>query len=127
VKDRKLTEKLSKSLQLWQTRYLRLVKRVSTPANWDKTLSAVAERAARINHESRITGNALINIVDEILRHRRRGLSDNEIQAAIEQLIVAQTLNPDFVAQQPESFTPSARKAIVYTFFSVVDGYREDI
>lgn len=86
-------------------------------------------RAVSINNESRVTGNALIHIVDEILRYRRRGLSDAEIQMAIEQLITAQTLNPDFALQNTLKREPTGFKTppIVRSFLSVVHGFREDI
>ncbi|MGZ3721741.1 MAG: hypothetical protein ACXVA9_02345 [Bdellovibrionales bacterium] len=127
-RDKKLPDHLRKKILRWQNLYLRLVKKVSTPATWDKTIEVLKDRAAKINNESRITGNALIHIVDEILRYRRRGLSDAEIQQAIEQLIGSQTLNPDFIPQSPAK-APSNQKTqpIVRSFLSVVHGYREDI
>jgi uncharacterized protein YdiU (UPF0061 family) len=123
-KDGKLTRKLRKDIELWQRRYLRLVRNVTGPITWDKTVASLNKRSARINHETRITGNALIHIVDEILRYRRRGLTASEVQAAIEDLIDAQTLNPDFrsTALQSDKTHP-----IVRSFLSVVHGYREDI
>jgi uncharacterized protein YdiU (UPF0061 family) len=130
VKDRKPSEQIKTEITRWQKLYLRLVQRVSTPATWGKTIHSVQERATAINNESRMTGNALINIVDEILRHRRRGLADAEIQAAIEQLVSAQTLNPDFTAPDAATQTgPLVHKtqSIVRSFLSVVHGYREDI
>jgi uncharacterized protein YdiU (UPF0061 family) len=125
--DRKLTPRLRRRIARWQTHYLRLIRLVCTPQTWDKTVASVHVRAERINHESRITGNALIQIVDEILRYRRRGLSDTEIQTAIEELIAAQTLNPDFRQPNRQSPPEPAIEPILYNFLSVVHGYREDI
>jgi uncharacterized protein YdiU (UPF0061 family) len=129
AKDKKLQDSVRKQILRWQRLYIRLIKRVSTPATWAKTMKSVTERATAINAESRMTGNALINIVDEILRYRRRGLSDAEIQAAIEQLISAQTLNPDFTPQRASSNPSSQGKTqpIVRSLLSVVHGFREDI
>lgn len=123
-KDRKLTRPLRRNIALWQERYLRLVRKVNTPTTWDKTVRSLAARAQKINHEARITGNALINIVDDILRYRRRGFSDSELQTAIEELISAQTLNPDFARQGQD---PSKSHPILREFLSVVHGFREDI
>jgi hypothetical protein len=124
-KDRRLTNALRRKMATWQHRYLKLLRCVTTPATWEKTIAHIKTRAVKINHESRITGNALIHIVDEILRYRRRGLSDVEVQSAIEELISSQTLNPDFqgVKNDPES----SGKPIVRSFLAVVHGYREDI
>lgn len=124
-KDRRLTPNLRRKIAAWQELYLKLVRKVTGPVTWDKTMRLLHERAARINNGSRITGNALIHIVDEILRYRRRGLSDAEVQAAIDELIVAQTLNPDFTgAYKADGTLP---KPLVRSFLSVVHGYREDI
>lgn len=128
VKDRKISDNLRRQISRWQKLYIRLIKRVSGPATWTRTLKLVKERAVQINNESRMTGNALINIVDEILRNRRRGLSAAEIQAAIDQLIASQTLNPDFTAQTgSDSTLPNKTQPLIRSFLSVVHGYREDI
>lgn len=123
-KDGKLTRKLRTEIMKWQRLYIRLVRKVSGPATWDKTVSVLHKRATRINHETRITGNALIHIVDEILRYRRRGLTASEVQTAIEDLIDAQTLNPDF---RSSAIAMDKTHPIVRSFLSVVHGYREDI
>jgi len=123
--DKKLSPRLQRQLELWQKLYIQVVEVASTPETWEKTAGTLALRAMRINNSRRITGNALIHIVDEILRHRRRGLSDGQIQAAIEELIQAQTLNPDY--QSLQGSHSKAPHAILRSFFSVVDGFREDI
>ncbi len=82
AKDRKLTPNLERRIARWQDAYLKLARKVSSSTTWSKTTKIVKERSARINHEARITGNALIHIVDQILKLRRRGLSDAEVQRA---------------------------------------------
>lgn len=123
-KDRKPNRQMRQKFKQWQSHYLSLVRKVCTPATWQKTATAIYERAAQINNESRITGNALIQVVDEILRQRRRGISDAEIQVVIDALIEAQTLNPD--ARHSSSPAPVS-KPVMRNFLSVVHGAREDI
>ncbi len=124
-KDRKLYESLDRKIMRWQQLYVRLLKRVSTPVTWGKSVALLATRAGGINAQGRVTGNALIHIVEEILRYRRRGLSDAEIQVAIENLVGAQTLNPDYVTTKQR---PNGKiQPIVRSLLSVVHGYREDI
>ena len=127
AKDSRLTAAWRRRITLWQKCYVKLVRKVSGPATWDKTTQLIATRASRINHGERITGNALIHIVDEILRFRRRGLSDAEVQVAIEELITAQTLNPDFKSPQFTQSESLKTLSIVSSFLSVVHGFREDI
>lgn len=127
-KDRRLTQRRRRAMARWQESYIQLLRKAATPATWDKTMAAIAKRSAQINNESRLTGNGLIHIVDEILRYRRKGLSDAEIQATIDGLIETQTLNPDYVANfNAESKAPDSVKSIMRNFLSVIHGYREDI
>lgn len=146
-KDRRLSRHRRQTIALWQQRYVQLVRRITTPATWDKTLASIHSRAAQINNESRLTGNGLIHIVDQILRYRRKGLADDEIQAAIESIIDSQTLNPDFKSiSGPNSLTgalprnssgrhlgnsgkakPKSVDNIMRNFLTVIHGHREDI
>ncbi|NJL24180.1 MAG: hypothetical protein HC902_02685 [Calothrix sp. SM1_5_4] len=61
-KDRRLTRRLRAKIAQWQHLYVKVLKRVAVPQNWDKLLANLSPRAARINRDTRITGNALINI-----------------------------------------------------------------
>ncbi|MGE0527690.1 MAG: hypothetical protein AB7P49_11550, partial [Bdellovibrionales bacterium] len=126
-KDRRLTKYVRRKIARWQQLYIKLLTRVSTPVTWDQTVTTVRQRARLINDESRITGNALICIVDELLRYRRRGLSDAQIQEAIDDLITAQTLNPDCAGISPDLREAVAAKPLLRGFLSVVHGFREDI
>jgi hypothetical protein len=127
-KDRQLTKMRRQMIARWQQCYLHLLRKITTPQTWDKTVTSILTRATQINNESRITGNGLIHIVDEILRYRRKGLSDAEIQMAIENLIDSQTLNPDFKAPAPFEYKRAEQfQNIMRNFLSVVRGHREDI
>jgi hypothetical protein len=127
TRDRRLSPKLARKLEHYQLLYVRVVRRVSGPATWTRTLGVIRARAERWNNPHRMTGNALINIVDQILRHRRGGLNAAEIQAAIEGLIDAQTFDPDYrPADQP---TPKGERhlTLLQNIFTTIDGFREDI
>lgn len=127
-KDRRLTATRRQKMARWQQCYISLLRKVATPANWDKTVGSIRDRSQQINNESRLTGNGLIHIVEVILRYRRKGLSDAEIQMAIEELISDQTLNPDFNGGPNRGRKePETVKNILRNFLSVVHGYREDI
>lgn len=128
-RDRRMTERIGKRIQRWQNHYIKLVKKVSSPVTWQKTMQSIQARAQSINQSDRMTGNALIHIVDDLLKYKKRGLSDADIQAVIDEFIELQTLCPDFQRKQmsqkteePDKFHPLTRN-----FLSVVAGYREDI
>ncbi len=58
AKDRKLTDRLRRKLLRWQSLYLDMIKKVCTPATWNKTVEVLKDRSEQINNEARITGNA---------------------------------------------------------------------
>ncbi len=136
-RERQLRGGVRKKIQTWQQAYLNLFKKISTPANGQKILAGIELRAQTINCDERMTGNALINVVDEILQRRRKGLSNTELQFAIDRLIAAQTLNPDFQSNPPGPVaTPGKASAkttapransLVRGLLTVVHGFREDI
>jgi hypothetical protein len=55
--------------------------------NDQNQIKELAQRAERLNREDRITGNALIQIVFELIKENKKGLKPAELQALIDQLI----------------------------------------
>jgi hypothetical protein len=123
--DRKLTRWRRQKIARWQELYFKVLRCASTAETWDKLTASLRDRSSKINHSGRLTGNALIHIVDQILRFRRRGLSDAEIQCAIDDLISEQTMDPDVTVAQGEAANLS--QPILRSFLSVVQGFKEDI
>ena len=125
-RDRRFNSAHRRRIETWQRKYLRLVQKVSTPHNIQKLLQGLAERAASINREDRMTGNALINIVEEILKFRKKGADRVQIQALIDEFIDHQTFNPDF-RDSSEAKSKPAPVSLLHTLLTVTYGYREDI
>lgn len=126
-KDRKLTRSHIQKIAKWQSKYIKLIRRVSSPLNVDKLLKSMSERAVKINREDRMTGNALINIVDELLKFRKKGAPTEQIQAAIDEFITLQTLNPDHRERVFSLKGKAAPPSILHALLTVTYGYREDI
>jgi hypothetical protein len=128
-RDRKFTSTHCRRVELWQSLYISLIKRISAPQNVGKLLQNMRTRAEVINREDRLTGNALINVVDELLKFKKRGAEQIQIQALIEDFIDHQTLNPDFketlFEKSPNYRGESAR--LLDTLLTVTYGHREDI
>jgi hypothetical protein len=70
--------------------YQRLVARAG---HYPQVLKRLVERTAVINHPQRITGNAIIWIVDELIRMKDR-IGRNELQEAIDRFVESQVLIP---------------------------------
>jgi uncharacterized protein YdiU (UPF0061 family) len=85
--DSKLNRKIKKRIRAFQISYLQILQAASGKQKINLILRGIAQRSSQLNREERITGNALIQIVDEILEERKKGLKNIEVQKIIEQLI----------------------------------------
>ncbi len=89
-KDRKLRPHLKRKIEELQVSYKRLIAVTAGSGPIGELLYQLSEVAPRKNRQDRITGNALIYLVDELLKSRRRGFSDSSIQLMIDLLIDCQ-------------------------------------
>ncbi len=127
-KDARMTERLGKRIRRFQTQYLNLIQKAS-PSSVKQSLKQLNSRAEIINRADRITGNALINLVDDILSARKKGYSPAQIQRAMDELIRSQCLNPEVTEQFENSKLHLSRRSqeLVVQFLTVLDGCKEDI
>jgi uncharacterized protein YdiU (UPF0061 family) len=125
-RDRKLSAVHENRIKIWQKRYIRLLQKVSTPQNINKLLLNLKSRAELINREDRLTGNALINVVDEILKFHKKGADLSQIQAVLDKFIEHQTLSPDF-RELEMGLSKRAPENLLRTLLTLTYGYREDI
>lgn len=86
-RDAKLGEKTKRKIREFQQAYLHLVDLACDGKGHDRTLREMSERSLKINSDKRITGNALIELVDEILQQKKRGLPLQQIQNIIDRLV----------------------------------------
>ncbi len=68
--------------------YKLLLLEVTTATNRKMALTKIEQRAQTLNSEKRITGNALINIVNYLISEKKKGLSPQGIQKVIDKLIL---------------------------------------
>ena len=61
----------------------------------DRVLKELSARAQCLNSDNRITGNALIGIVDEIMLSQRKGLPARQIQKLIDRLVLSHVGFPE--------------------------------
>ncbi|MGE0631072.1 MAG: protein adenylyltransferase SelO family protein [Pseudobdellovibrionaceae bacterium] len=94
------------------------------------------QRSEKINRQDRMTGNALIQVVDALITEIKRGLRPNEIQKAVDQLIQHYVGLPEVslpkVRLRPlnvvvTTSTTELMPAIISRFLSIVDEYKDDI
>ncbi len=86
----------------------------------------IQQRAEKLNVEDRVTGNALILIVDELLERYKNDLSRNELQSIIEHFIASQSLNIPVDSSSGYKGTKKGQ-ALMRTMLTLVEGHKEDI
>jgi hypothetical protein len=95
---------------------------------YDVVLRLVRRRSAIINHAHRMTGDAIIHIVEAFIDARNR-VSRDELQAAVDRFIESQVLQPGqwrpFEAAELEG--PSAKARLLRTLQDVLDEHKETV
>jgi hypothetical protein len=89
-RDLKLTPTRIARAMNFQKCYQRLI---AAAGPYQKVLRQVVERSAVINHEHRITGNAIIQVVDQLIGMKGE-LSQADIQSAMDRFVESQVLVP---------------------------------
>ena len=116
-------------IQNFQRLYKLLVKAAANRQKPEVILPGILERAKRLNTEERITGNALIQIVFEIMAQNKRGLPHSDIQKIIDQLIYNQIGLPEVNTGRFHDRKPRliARSDIYGKLMNLVAEYKDDI
>jgi hypothetical protein len=128
-RDAKMRTKHKGHIQNFQRLYRLLVIAAADRLKPFSILPGVLSRAKKINHEERITGNALIQIVFEIISEQKKGLPHSEVQKLIDQLIFSQYGMPEVDNLKAYSTKPRslARSDIYGKLMNLVAEYKDDI
>lgn len=129
-RDAKLSEKHRHRIRRFQELYKSLIRAVAGKGGPDAILAEMAPRAEKLNSDRRITGNALIGIVDEVLQQRRRGMSLDQIQKIIDRLIFEHREIPESPGSRfyrEWKGTPAVRTDLYARLLSIVKENSETI
>ncbi|MFP5519574.1 MAG: hypothetical protein ACLGGX_06695 [Bdellovibrionia bacterium] len=111
--------------------YEKIVNAVSTKQNRSLVLNGIKKRACKLNNSQRITGNALIEIVDEIITQKKRGLTLEQIQNVIDRFIFEHLDLPEVHVSGHYKFlrqgTPAVRSDLYSKLKQLVLIHKEDI
>ncbi|QDK39211.1 hypothetical protein DOE51_17245 [Bdellovibrio sp. NC01] len=86
-RDARMGEKQRLHIAYFQQLYRELVIVAAGRNKPESVLKGICERAEKLNSDRRITGNALIEMVDEIITEKKRGLPLDQIQKIIDRLV----------------------------------------
>lgn len=90
-KDLRVTPARSAQIKSFQQCYLRLISALGEPIS--EVLKTIQDRSAVINHRHRITGDAVVYIIEEIISMKGK-LRINGLQSALDAFIDSQILIP---------------------------------
>jgi uncharacterized protein YdiU (UPF0061 family) len=125
-----LHEKHEAAIAKFQTLYKELVILASGKTGPQHTLRGIAKRAICLNSEKRITGNALIEIVEQVLLEKKRGLSLLQIQNVVDRFIHDHLYMPEGPSAKFHGHGKAAPpvKADLYSrLLTLVVDHRDDI
>ena len=95
TRDARMGEKQRRHIENFQKLYKDLLNEASGKQKPETILKGICERAEKLNSEKRITGNALIEMVEEIITEKKKGLAMDQIQKIIDRLIFEHTGFPE--------------------------------
>ena len=128
-RDSHMGQRLKERLHDLQRQYVRLLNNCSSLGEISELTENLMNRSQVINREDRVTGNALINIVNEIMKSRENGISDLDLQKLMDDFIHSQFMRPELV--DPDEYKKLhhslKQKKLGRVFLTLVDGYKEDI
>jgi len=125
-RDLRLTRSRSAQVRNFQQCYLRLIAALDEP--FDEVLKTLQERSAIINHRHRLTGDALVYIIEEVIAITGK-IKVNGLQEALDAFIDSQVLIPG--RWQPmvhEQLKPTDLKSrLLITIQENLEEYKESI
>lgn len=86
-RDAKMSEKQRRHIIAFQKIYQELVQVAAGKQKPEIILKGISDRAQKLNSEKRITGNALIEMVEEIINEKKKGLPLEQIQKIVDRLV----------------------------------------
>lgn len=94
-RDARMGEKQRRHIVAFQKLYIVLIQVAADKQKPENILKGISQRAQKLNSEKRITGNALIEMVEEIIIEKKKGLAFDQIQKIIDRLVLEHNGMPE--------------------------------
>ncbi len=95
TRDARMGEKQRHHIVAFQKLYIELIMTAAGNQKPEQVLTGVIERSQMLNSHKRITGNALIEMVEEIITEKKKGLSMDQIQKIVDRLVLENNGYPE--------------------------------
>lgn len=129
-RDARMGKKQRAHIVLFQDLYRQLVTIAAGKNKPESILKGLAERAAKLNSDKRITGNALIEVVEEIITAKKKGLSMEQVQKIVDRLVYENNGMPEITVSRfyrELENTPAVKMDLYAKLLSLVEENRESI
>lgn len=128
-KDMKPRAKHVRHIQDFQKLYKQLLTVAAGTQKPQSILRAFSERAKFLNREDRMTGNALIQVVFEIMAQIKKGMNYSQVQSIIDQLVYSYLGTPEVVPSRYYQKKPRlvVRPDVYSKLLNLVTNHQEDI
>lgn len=130
ARDARMGEKQRRHIEEFQQVYRELVAVAAGKQKPDTILKGLSERAQKLNSDKRITGNALIEMVEEIINEKKKGLPLEQIQKIIDRLVFENNGHPEVNISRyyrDLQATPAVRMDLFTKLLSLVEENSESI
>ncbi|MBV2168884.1 MAG: hypothetical protein KUL82_09265 [Bdellovibrio sp.] len=129
-RDARMGEKQRRHIESFQQLYRELVLCAAGKQKPESLLKGICERAEKLNSEKRITGNALIEMVEEIITEKKKGLSMDQIQKIVDRLVYENNGMPEMPVSRyyrDLQNTPAVKMDLYAKLLSLVEENSESI
>ncbi|WP_347357312.1 hypothetical protein [Bdellovibrio sp.] len=129
-RDARMGEKQRRHIAAFQNVYRELVEAASGRNKPEHVLKGICERAEKLNSDKRITGNALIEMVEEIITEKKKGLPMEQIQKIVDKLVYEQNGMPEIPVSRfyrDQLATPAVKMDLYAKLLSLVEEHKESI
>ncbi len=130
ARDARMGEKQRRHIESFQRLYRTLVEVAAGNQKPDQILKGITERSEKLNSDKRITGNALIEMVEEIIMEKKKGLSHDQIQKIIDKLVFEHNGMPEVHLSRfykDLQGAPAVRMDLYARLLSLVEENKESI
>ncbi|UXR64154.1 hypothetical protein EZJ49_13895 [Bdellovibrio bacteriovorus] len=129
-RDARMGEKQRRHIEAFQSIYRELVETASGRNKPEHILKGICDRAEKLNSDKRITGNALIEMVEEIISEKKKGLPMEQIQKIVDKLVYEQNGMPEIPVSRfyrDQLATPAVKMDLYAKLLSLVEENKESI
>ncbi|WII72507.1 hypothetical protein QJS83_01315 [Bdellovibrio sp. 22V] len=130
ARDTRMGEKQRRHIEFFQEAYRDLVTAAAGKQKPETILKGLSERAEKLNNAKRITGNALIEMVEEIITEKKKGLSMDQLQKIVDRLVYESNGSPEAPVSRfyrELQNTPAVKMDLYAKLLSLVEENSESI